>query len=61
MESQNPKLDPQERNMWLAILGLVAVLMIAFLIWGLPALGIAALIAVPVVFVLLIAVSLPNS
>jgi hypothetical protein len=44
-------------NIWYAIVMLVSLVAIAVMTWGLPALGLVSLACVPVMFVLLIALT----
>lgn len=45
-------------NIWYAIVMALSLVAMAVMTWGLPALGLIALAAVPVIFVLLIAITL---
>ncbi|GGH57669.1 hypothetical protein GVY41_13205 [Frigidibacter albus] len=47
-----------EGGIWLALLLVVALIGIAGLTWGLPAIGLIATLAVPLVFVVLIMITL---
>ncbi|MDP3339530.1 hypothetical protein [Frigidibacter sp.] len=47
-----------EGNIWFAIILLISLVGIAVLTWGLPALGLIAVASVPVVFVVLIMITL---